>query len=263
MSDKTAAASEIDSPADLRGTLIKRLAVAGVLVAVLLGVLAFFDYLATPDEPEPTVYTKPVPVPPKKEMTQPVKPAATLPEPPRPEAEPEKPAEAPAVAEPPPPKPVVPAQPAASAPEPRAEAKPVPAMRPASPVPAQPQVTKPASPAPTAPEPAAAPKTAAPVEPATTPVATAKATEVAAPHLQPLPAPRLFSGYVLQAGVFTNVQRAEELHAKLTLNGIPSTLEARVQVGPFKSRAEADAAREKMRSLGIDTVFIPPHGSRR
>ena len=33
--------------AELRGTLIKRLAVAGVLVAFLLGTLAFFDYLAT------------------------------------------------------------------------------------------------------------------------------------------------------------------------------------------------------------------------
>lgn len=79
MSEKTGAEGNGDSPGDLRGTLIKRLAVAGVLVAVLLGVLAFFDYLATPEEPEPTVYTRPVPVPPKKEMTQPVTPSTSLP----------------------------------------------------------------------------------------------------------------------------------------------------------------------------------------
>lgn len=257
MSDTTAAASQTDSSADLRGTLIKRLAVAGLLVAVLLAVLAFFDYLAAPEEPEPTIYTRPVPVPPKKEVTQPVKPATALPETPPGEAEPEKPAEPPA-------KPMVPAQPAV--PETQAEAKPAPAVRPAAPAVAsapavQPQAARPASPTPM-PETTAAPKTAAPSEIAPTPSPAAKPAEVPA-HPQPPVAPRLFSGYVLQAGVFSNVQRAEELHAKLTLNGIPSTLEARVQVGPFKSKAEADAAREKMQSLGIDPVLIPPKGVRR
>lgn len=266
MSDKTAEASPSDSSAELRGTLIKRLAVAGALVAVLLGVLAFFDYLAAPEEPEPTVYTKPVPVPPKKEVTQPVKPAASLPEPPKPEAEPEKPAEAPAPVEPPP-KPAVAAQPALS--EPRTEAKPAPAVRPAAPA---------ASTAPAAPAPAGA--TAVPQAPAAKPATTTlapetvavpqeaasttpKPVEAAPARLQPSAAPRLFTGYLLQAGVFSNVQRAEELHAKLALNGIPSSLEARVQVGPFKTKAEADAAREKMQSLGIDAVMIPPRGGKR
>ena len=59
---------------ELRGKLLKRLVVAGGLVAVLLAVLAFFDHLASaPEEPETPVYSQPVPVPPKKEMTQPVK----------------------------------------------------------------------------------------------------------------------------------------------------------------------------------------------
>jgi cell division protein FtsN len=73
----------------------------------------------------------------------------------------------------------------------------------------------------------------------------------------------LFSGYALQAGIFSDLRRAEELHAKLTLNGIPSTFEARVNVGPFKRREEAIAAREKMKALGIDSVLLLPKGVKR
>jgi len=67
----------------------------------------------------------------------------------------------------------------------------------------------------------------------------------------------------VQAGVFADAQRAEELRAKLTLNGIPSTMEARVQVGPFKTREEAESAREKMKALGIDGILLPPKGAKR
>ena len=35
-------------------------------------------------------------------------------------------------------------------------------------------------------------------------------------------------------------------------------MEARVSVGPFKSKAEADAARDKLKALGIDSVLLPP-----
>jgi DedD protein len=52
------------------------------------------------------------------------------------------------------------------------------------------------------------------------------------------------------------------LHAKLSLAGIPSTLEARVQVGPFKTRQEAEAARAKLKGLGIEPILIPPSGRR-
>lgn len=74
------------------------------------------------------------------------------------------------------------------------------------------------------------------------------------------PVTRLLGGgsHLLQAGVFSNYQKAEELHALLTLNGIPSTLETRVQVGPFTSKAEADAARAKLKSLGIESLMLPP-----
>ena len=74
---------------------------------------------------------------------------------------------------------------------------------------------------------------------------------------------RLYSGFALQAGVFADPRRAEELHAKLTLEGIPSTIEARVQVGPFKTREEAEAARAKMKALGIDAVMLPTRGAKR
>jgi len=70
--------------------------------------------------------------------------------------------------------------------------------------------------------------------------------------------PRLFSGFALQAGVFANPRRAEELQAKLAEAGVPVVIESRVQVGPFKNRAEAEAARIKLQRLGIDTYILPP-----
>lgn len=237
-STETNKSKEGESPSgELRGQLARRLAVAGGLVAVLLGVLAFFDYLANPpqEEAEQAVFTQPVPVAPKKEVSQPVKPAENLPEPPAPEkAEP--------VAETPPP-PKVEAQPS-----PTMESKPE--ARAAAPI----QTGKhgaaphaPASIAPSAgvPEATMAPSNVLPPVRPTSPV-------------QPPLVARLFSGFVLQAGVFSSAQRAEELHAKLTLSGVPSTLETRVQVGPFRTRHEAEAAQAKLKELGIETILIPP-----
>ena len=74
--------------------------------------------------------------------------------------------------------------------------------------------------------------------------------------------PRLLSGFNLQAGVFADPRRAEELHARLLQEGIPATLETRVLVGPFRSRGEADAARAKMLVMGIDTVQLPKVGKK-
>lgn len=89
-------------------------------------------------------------------------------------------------------------------------------------------------------------------------------TAAAAIPVRQAPTPqRLFSGFSLQAGVFSSTQRAEELYAKLQLNGIPATMETRVSVGPFKTREEADAAREKMKALGIDSVLLTPRGVRK
>lgn len=261
-----------DREAELRVKLVKRLAVAGVMVTVLLAVLAFFDYLAKPEEPDAPVFTRPVPVPPKKEVTQPVKPNADLPEPPKSEEKPESPPASPE----PPPKPEVSAQPATPPAAETAPAKPVTKPAPA-PAPANDKTPAKATPAVAAkPPPAVIPESsAAPSSPGTpTAAPVAKASETPPPAASAPPAarpgatliappptlPRLLSGYVVQAGVFNNAQAAEELHAKLALHGIPSTLEARVSVGPFKSKQEADAAREKLKALGIEGMLIPPAG---
>lgn len=258
------ASNASESATDLRGTLFKRLGVAGALVGLLLGVLAFFDYLVSSDEqPEAPIYTAPIPVPPKRDVTQPVKPVESLPEPPKSET---SPPEAPSVA--------VPAKPEASptsTPSATKIAPKVPTV--ASPV--HPEVKMPPKPeAPRLPSPsvaASSPRsvpatqeaTAAPVvhmQPEVRPAAPVRIVE--APMPQPPASPRLFSAYVLKAGVFTDVRRAEELHARLTLNGIPSTLEARVQVGPFKSRDEAVAAQEKLQKLGVDALLLMPPGAK-
>lgn len=250
------------SAGDLRGTLIKRLAVAGVLVAVLLGVLAFFDYLATtPEEPEQQVFREPVPVAPKKEVSQPVKPAETLPEPPAEGSaqSPAVPTQAPTVAEAKPESEPAPAP--ASVPEKRpAPLAPTPVAKAA---PVIPQPAAQARPPRATPEGTASPLVAhdetptAPIKPSTR---TAE-TRPAQPAQQPTVS-RLFSGFLLQAGVFSSAQRAEELHARLTLSGVPSTLETRVQVGPFRTRQEAEAAQAKLKELGIEAILIPPKGGR-
>ena len=255
MAEQPEGSDNDEGAGDLRGKLVGRLAVAGLLVALLLGVLAFFDHLANPpEEPEERVFAERVPVAPKKEMSQPVKPAENLPEPPAPEKA-EPPVE-------PPPPPQVEARPqAAATPEVAPEKRPAVAV--AKPAPAQP-----ASPSPVVPEATTAPSNIVPPPPraaATSEPAPARApTHVVehkpAPTATPSGVTRLFSGFLLQAGVFSSVQRAEELHARLTLSGVPSTLETRVQVGPFRTKQEAEAAQAKLRELGVETILVPPKG---
>lgn len=252
---------------EIRSKLITRLAVAGVLVALLLGVLAFFDYLSTaPDDSDEQVFTKPIPVAPKKEVSQPVTPAENLPEPPVPPT-PEK-TEAP-VEPPPPPRieanvpGVVEAKPDAvvenrqKLPSTVANQKPPLARTPAPVVPSPPLDSEAAA-APSSVQSlprAAAPTEAVAAKPSARVLEAKPAAVVTAPVVS-----RLFSGFLLQAGVFSSVQRAEELHARLTLSGVPSSLETRVQVGPFKSKQEAEAAQVKLRELGVETILVPPRG---
>lgn len=261
---------------ELQGLLAKRLLVAGALVGVLLATLAFFDYLATREEaPDPPVFTQPVPVPPKKAMSQPVTPVTDLPPPPAPTEPVAVPPPAAPTETPPAPevaaKPALPAAPVETTAPPAAPVKPVPAKPvEAAPAPAPaPPASKPAKPVEITPRPVpqtppAVPEgTSAPDAPKPSAVVLPKPVEPAKPALQPVaPAPRLFSGYVVQAGVFSSTKAAEELHARLTLNGIPSTLEARVQVGPFKNKEEAEAARQKLKALGIEGLMLPPAGRR-
>jgi DedD protein len=252
MAEQPEVSDNDEGAGDLRGKLIGRLAVAGLLVALLLGVLAFFDHLANPpEEPDEPVFSERVPVAPKKEMSQPVKPAENLPEPPAPEKA-EPPVE-------PPPPPQVEAKPQATvAPEAAPE------KRPAAPI-ARPTPAAPSLPA--VPEATSAPSNIVPPPRAAVPSEPVPARPSAqvlehkpAPVATPSGVSRLFSGFLLQAGVFTSVQRAEELHARLTLSGVPSTLETRVQVGPFRTRQEAEAAQAKLKELGVETILVPPKG---
>jgi DedD protein len=274
---KTKPPAAPEAPAEtgeLRGQLVKRLAVAGALVAVLLGVLALFDQLSSQnDEFDAPTYTKPVPVQAKKPVTQAVTPIEAQPAEPPPAEKPEPP---------PPPEPV------ATTPvlEPAVPAR---SKAPPPPKPPAPGVAKgvngagansaspasPASPASSTSHTAAnatgrgAPPSARIREETVAPaISSQPAAANATPSVQVVdtsssPVRRLFSGFVVQAGVFSSAQRAEELQAQLTLNGVPATLEARVQVGPFKTRQEAEAAQEKLRKMGIESLLVPPKSGKR
>ena len=216
---------------DIKRKLIWRMGVAGLMIVALLGGLALFDHLASrPEEETPAPqFTEPVPVI-KKTVTQAVTPV-----------------EAPPVAE---------------EATPEASAAPVDKSAPALELPARPEVSaQPKLPKPSTPT-GSTPVTAG--RPAETRALAVSAgavrsepSPVAAPPSSPAP-PRLLSGFALQAGVFADPRRAEELHAKLTLEGIPSSIESRVQVGPFKSKEDAETARARMKALGIDAVLLPP-----
>ena len=56
-------------------------------------------------------------------------------------------------------------------------------------------------------------------------------------------------------GVFLHANNAEKLLKQLQAAGIPAYLETRVQIGPFKNKAEAEAAAEKLRKMGITPVI--------
>ncbi len=255
MTESAEKPEKVDSAAELRTTLIKRLAIAGVLVALLLGMLAFFDYLsAPPEEPEAPVFTEPVPVAPKKEVSQPVTPSQSLPAPPAV-------AETPVAPEPPPPPVVEEAAPAPATLQPVAKPERRLVGRVTQPAPPEPKPSSSSAVAPVEHEESSAPPIAPPSAPS--PPAVQRPAKAQEPSAAESRMHRLFSGFLLQAGVFSSVQRAEELHAKLTLSGVPSTLETRVQVGPFRSRQEAEAAQAKLRELGIETILVPPKGTKR
>lgn len=62
---------------------------------------------------------------------------------------------------------------------------------------------------------------------------------------------------MVQVGVFTDMENARQLQAKLAEHGIPSHTETKLQVGPFNTKAEADAAQEKLKALGMGAVILP------
>ena len=246
----------------LRKRLLGRIAVAAVIIVGLLGSLAVFDALYAPATPVKVASAPPLLTPPP--AAEPV-PAAAAPVTTAPAAEPPK--EADAAAKPADSTPA--AEAAASTPATGKIAKATPEQTsspgapPLTPLPAEKPLTKPAAPRqamirPSEPAERVAPPVAVRPDPqreiARAPYGGNHNAPASRPLSQPLPtANRQFA---LQLGVFNNLANAEDLRAKLELHGIPSTIEARVQVGPFSSRDEIDAARAKLKALGIDSGIM-------
>jgi DedD protein len=61
-------------------------------------------------------------------------------------------------------------------------------------------------------------------------------------------------GFVVQLGVFSNPDNAREMVEKLNRQGIRAHLEARVQLGPFLNRQEAEKAQAEMRRMGYKAL---------
>jgi DedD protein len=68
--------------------------------------------------------------------------------------------------------------------------------------------------------------------------------------------PKLAKGPYLQVGVFMHPTNAHELKARLEAQGIPVHLAMRVQVGPFKSKQEAELMRERLKTMGLESLLI-------
>lgn len=111
-------------------------------------------------------------------------------------------------------------------------------------------VSKPLPPPGPGPKAAAAPEAGKPLVKAEQAPAPAPAQTVAA---APAPAP---SGYVVQFGVFANTQNALQLVERLKQAGIAAQTETRVQLPPFKTKAEAEAALAKLKEKGISAVIV-------
>lgn len=83
---------------------------------------------------------------------------------------------------------------------------------------------------------------------------TAAPAAPAAPVAKPAPEPQ---AYTVQVGLFSNYENAIQLQKRLAENGIKSYTETRLHVGPFKNKAEAEAAQAKLRELGLSPVVAP------
>ena len=212
-----------DGDEALRRGLLRRVGMAAVVVAALLVALALFDGQPGRDEKRPVAVARVEP--PVKPIERPAEPAAV---------EEEQKAEVAAIPE----------DTEAPISRPRAEERPL-----TVPAKARAAALRPAESVAAPPRPDAArdiarvlpPKEVKTMPPASRPIA------------QALESSRHFQ---LQMGVFNNLANAEELKSRLEEAGIPAHIEARVQIGPFASRREAEQAREKMKSLGIEPGLI-------
>jgi DedD protein len=112
------------------------------------------------------------------------------------------------------------------------------------------------TPKPPAPSPA---PTHTPVAPPVAKVAPAPQPPAALPP--PPPIQPSGKGYIVQLGVFSNPDNARELVEKLNKQGVRAHLEARVQIGPFLNRQEAEKAQTEMRKLGYNALVTLPYSA--
>ncbi|WP_153109501.1 SPOR domain-containing protein [Propionivibrio limicola] len=251
--DENGAAKNSEKLAELKRKLVRRIGVAGLMIVALLGGLILFDRLNTEEanDDEDSVFVEPVPVG-KKIVPLPVEAALPIDAPDSgavDAAEPEVSAPPAALDVVAPVQEAVVAEPAGGG---RETHKPF-SQSSAS------NVTERGgrnSSAPNNELRGSAPVPAVEVAPALTVVPSPAARETPKATVV---VPRGAKGILLQSGVFTDTRRAEELHAKLSLEGIPSTIEARVIVGPFKTREDAETVRARLKSLGIEAT---PQASR-
>lgn len=86
-----------------------------------------------------------------------------------------------------------------------------------------------------------------------------------APATPPTTQPTANAQFYVQAGAFTSVQDAEQQRARLALIGTQATISPvsvagqtlhRVRIGPYNTRAEAQAAIQRLAGNGIDSAII-------
>lgn len=68
-------------------------------------------------------------------------------------------------------------------------------------------------------------------------------------------------GYTVQLGLFSNMGNAQKMLDELKSHGIAAHSETRVQLGPFRSRAEAEDAIAKLKTLGYAPLLAPTGGN--
>ncbi|HTJ97426.1 MAG TPA: SPOR domain-containing protein [Rhodocyclaceae bacterium] len=243
----------------LRHRLLRRIAIAGVSIISLVAGLAIFDANYVPDSPTAVMVSAPKPA-------EPAAPLPVSPEPPAPAVAETKPIEPEKVTEE-----SKPADTKIAEAKP-AETKPIDgkhgtdSKQTKTALATPPEMTSAPVMAPVREKPLTKPAVAQNVSTKPTnagPIAPEPAKSLANSHAQPArPLSQMAQSeeanrkYLVQMGVFSNVSNAEELRAKLEKAGIPSQIEARVQVGPFATRAEAEAAQKKMTALGLNGLLV-------
>ncbi len=99
------------------------------------------------------------------------------------------------------------------------------------------------------------------------PAAPAADSALAAPTTPPVspapsqPDPASIAGYRIQLGVFDVPANAETLQRELAAQGLPAHIQSRVVLGPFSTRAKAQAAQAALRKAGqAPGILVPPRG---